>query len=55
MKQEYASFMDNGALELVELPANRTVVNGMWIYKIGHKRQNLLEKGIRSRSVIASN
>jgi hypothetical protein len=26
--------MDNGTWEVVDLPADRTVVNGLWIYKI---------------------
>jgi hypothetical protein len=34
MQQEYDSLMDNGTWELVDLPADRTVVNSMWIYKV---------------------
>jgi hypothetical protein len=34
MQHEYDFLMDNGTWELVDLPAGRTVVNGMWIYKI---------------------
>jgi hypothetical protein len=33
MLQKYDSLMDNGTWELVDLPAKRTVVNIMWIYK----------------------
>jgi hypothetical protein len=34
MQHEYNSLMDNGRWELVDLPADRTVVIIMWIYKI---------------------
>jgi hypothetical protein len=34
MQHEHDSPMDNGTCELVDLPANRTVVDSMWMYKI---------------------
>jgi hypothetical protein len=34
MQHEHDSLMDNGTWELVDLHADRTVVNSMWIYKI---------------------
>jgi hypothetical protein len=34
MQEECPFPMDNGTWELVDLPANRTVVINMWIYKI---------------------
>jgi hypothetical protein len=34
MQQEYISLMNNGTWKLVDLPADRVVVNNMWIYKI---------------------
>jgi hypothetical protein len=34
MQQEYDFLMDNGTWEPVDLPADRTVVDNMWIYNI---------------------
>jgi hypothetical protein len=34
MQHDYDSLMDNGTWELVDLPADRKIVNSMWIYKI---------------------
>jgi hypothetical protein len=34
MQHEYNSLLDNITWELVDLPADRVVVNSMWIYKI---------------------
>jgi hypothetical protein len=34
MQQKYASLMDNGTWELVDLPLDRMAVNKMWIYKV---------------------
>jgi hypothetical protein len=38
MQQEYDSLIDNGTWDLVDLLADRTVVNSMWVYKnqVGH-------------------
>jgi hypothetical protein len=34
MQQEYSSLMNNGTLELVDLPLGCVVVNNVWIYKV---------------------
>jgi hypothetical protein len=34
MEHQYTTHMDNGTWELVDLPADRVVVNNMWIFKI---------------------
>jgi hypothetical protein len=34
MQHDYTFLMDNGMWELVDLLADRAVVNTMWIYKI---------------------
>jgi hypothetical protein len=40
MQLEYDSLMDNGTWELVDLPADRAVVNSMWIYKIKSDKES---------------
>jgi uncharacterized protein YaaW (UPF0174 family) len=59
MQEEYVdSLMDNGTWELVDLPADRTVVNSMWIYNIksktkgeaSHFKAHFVAKGCSQRA-----